>query len=579
MVDDECELVKKRVSKKPDLWKDFTFAYVSEFTSDAVLQEIVKFPEDTHSVLLLDVYQGAASDHKKNEDPAGIKLFKQLNLCPAWLKRNGSVQIVFFSSAPIAKWHAEVGRAKRVDVSGFVEKNDLLSGDEKALMIFLRAVSLAELYKNNPVLADPKIRELSELAFSPNSHEMHKVWKQIVRAGRCHEPVFISGETGTGKELVAKAVFEISKAASARRLRGVKQSPGSCGVDLFSLNIAALPAEGNLQYTELFGAKKGSFTGCDGDRPGLFGLAGNAGKVGNEAAPGGTIFLDEIGDAAPIVQTTLLRVLQEKTFTPLGGFNEGGNQDKISFRLISASHSLLGNVKAGLFREDLFHRLNVLHIHLPPLRERKEDIGVLVELFVEKMNVDYKGFGWEEKKVDDIEALVNDLKRYDWPGNVRELEMAIRASWVSTDGGTFQLSEEVISKLEERESAPCINTEPRSNIELLLEKLLQNLPPLAAGDGVKHKPEGQEPTLSTNIEELLAKLLQNPMPLTEMSRNYGKHVAVQVYQALVGDGKSLDESIAKKYFGQDANTANMAKWFKRNAQANGVSSNQEEQDV
>lgn len=542
VVDDEWEETKPLLTGTG--WNGFDFSGVSQFSVEAVLLEVGRVKP---SVLLLDIMH--AGHERAGQEASGIRLFNALGENEQWKALRGSVQIVFFSAEPSVRRHALVGMAKRVDVSGFVSKHDLLQEKKpKALRILRQAADLATLYGESPVLADPALRALSDLVFSPNSHAMHDVWKKIVLAGRCREPVFISGETGAGKELVAKAVFKVCQKINEGR------TPGSC--DFLPLNIAALPSEGNLQYIELFGAEAESYSGITKPRKGLFELAGEAGAAHgcNSLPPGGTIFLDEIGDAAPIVQVALLRVLQERTITPLGGFNSSKANKKISFRLISASHSLLKNVKEGLFREDLFYRLNGIHINMPPLRERKDDIGVLVAIFIDNLNkeygkkgyegndkgedMSYMGFDWEPKVIGDVEKLVENLSHYHWPGNVRELEMSIRASYVSTIGNTFQLSDEVERRIAEREPIPC-----------------------------------------ANVDQILESLQKMPLPLAEVAKKFTAPVAVQVYQALAGDSKSLDEPTAKQYFGQDATPEALRKWVARAIKPKNSSKNQEEHDV
>lgn len=544
VVDDEWEIENPLLTG--DEWSRFAFSGVIQFSVDAVLQTVVR---DNPSILLLDIIH--AGKERAGNDEAGIRLFKELGENETWKNLRGSVQIVFFSSEPSARRHALVGRARRVDVSGFVSKADLRAKKPKALRILRQAADLAKFYGECPEIADPELRALSDLVFSPNSHAMHEVWKKIVLAGRCREPVFISGETGAGKELVAKAVFEVCAKIYVGR------TPGSC--DFVPLNIASLPAEGNLQYIELFGAEKGSFTGSTEPRKGLFEIAGEKGTPPSTSMPppGGTIFLDEIGDAAPIVQVALLRVLQESTITPLGGFNSGKANKKISFRLISASHSLLGNVKKGRFREDLYFRLNGIHIHMPPLRERKDDIGVLVTIFIAKLNKEYgksgyegntndesyvyMGFDWESKVISDVEKLVDELAQYDWPGNVRELEMFIRESYVSTVGNTFQLlSKELKRRIAEHEPVP-----------------------------------------QANVDQILEALRKAPLRLTEVAKKFTPSVAVQIYQSLSIGGRALDIDTAKQYFGSKANPASLKKWVDRqleNSQPQKSTNDQEEQN-
>ncbi len=214
-----------------------------------------------------------------------------------------------------------------------------------------------------------------------SSAKMLSVWKAIGRAASSLVSVLITGESGTGKELVARAVHE----HSAR-----KAAP------FIAVNIAALPA--TLVESELFGHEKGAFTGAAARREGRF-----------EAAAGGTLFLDEIGDLDPGLQTKLLRVLQEGTFERVG------SQETIrsTARIVAAtSRPVLPKTPGATLREDLFYRLAVLHIELPPLRERRSDIPVLVQSFLQHLAGPRRAVS---------EAAMARLLAHDWPGNVREL--------------------------------------------------------------------------------------------------------------------------------------------------------------
>lgn len=515
VVDDEWEGIRASFNLLSRS-QDFHFSGVSDFDLEHVLGEVAR---TSPAVLLLDFVDNRAQAEGNREK--GIRLFNCLGKDKRWLDLRGKIQIVFFSADPSVRRHAIVGGARRVDVSGFVSKNDLLLGKPEAVAILRKAAELAALYASAPELADPELRALSDLVFSPNSKAMHDVWRQIVLAGRCHEPVFISGETGTGKELVAKAVFRICEAISDRRMGD--RAPGSAA--FFPLNIAALPAEGNLQYIELFGAEAESYSGITKPRKGLFELAGEAGadERSNKKAPGGTVFLDEIGDAAPVVQVALLRVLQERTITPLGGFNSAKANKEVSFRLISASHSLLDNVHSGKFREDLYHRLNGLHIHMPALCERKGDIGVLVQRFLDTLNDDYAKVGWSKKELGDAEALVEKLSAYDWPGNVRELEMLIRSSYVTTIGNTFQISDELERKI-----------------------------------------AGRKPSSEGSVDQLIESLWLKPRHYRQVAKDRGEDAAKAVYAELSARFHGhLDDVTAQRYFGPDVNGVALRRWASR----------------
>lgn len=222
-----------------------------------------------------------------------------------------------------------------------------------------------------------------------NCSSMQSVYGMIAQVADSPATVLIRGESGTGKELVARAIHY----ASSR-----KQAP------FIAVNCAALPE--NLIESELFGHEKGSFTGASAQRKGRF-----------ELANGGTLFLDEIGDISLPVQVRLLRVLQEKIFERVGG-HEVLN---VNVRVIAAtSRDLEKAIENNSFREDLYYRLNVFPIHLPPLRERKSDMMLLADYFLEKYNDMYK------KNIRRISTpAINMMTTYHWPGNVRELESCI----------------------------------------------------------------------------------------------------------------------------------------------------------
>jgi two-component system, NtrC family, response regulator PilR len=225
-----------------------------------------------------------------------------------------------------------------------------------------------------------------------NSREMVKVYATIKKVADTPANVLILGESGTGKELVAQAIHE----NSSRR-----------NMPFVVINCGGIPE--NLLESELFGYIKGAFTGAYSDKAGLF-----------EVAHGGTLFLDEIAELPPLLQVKLLRAVQEKTFRRIGGAED----IRVDVRIISATNqSLPDNVKAGTFREDLYYRLNVIPLHLPPLRDRKEDIPVLTKHFIEKYS---REFG---KEIKTISAYALELlMQYPFPGNIRELENIIERS-------------------------------------------------------------------------------------------------------------------------------------------------------
>jgi DNA-binding NtrC family response regulator len=237
------------------------------------------------------------------------------------------------------------------------------------------------------------------------SPQMRAVFDLIDRVSDTPATVLIEGETGTGKEQVARAIHRTSAAIRSG--------------DLVAVNCAALPEQ--LLESELFGHEKGSFTGAVGQRKGRF-----------ELANGGTIFLDEIGEMTPPMQVRLLRVLQDRRFERVGGTEP----IDVDVRVIAATNRDLARlVRKGKFREDLYYRLNVIRIELPPLRERPEDIPLLAEHFAAK----YAKPGQPSKPI--APEAMDALLRHTWPGNVRELENAIERATLTALGPRITLAD------------------------------------------------------------------------------------------------------------------------------------------
>ncbi len=246
--------------------------------------------------------------------------------------------------------------------------------------------------------------------FISHSPHMRKVFDLVHAVSASQSTVLIQGDTGTGKELLARAIHSLGERSEH---------------SFVAVNCGALPD--NLLESELFGYKKGAFTGAVKDKPGRFALAQN-----------GTLFLDEIGEISPALQVRLLRVIQEHCYEPLGGTKSV----KTNARIIAATNrNLKAMVKSGDFREDLFYRINVVRIEVPTLAERKEDIPLLAEHFINRFNK------LQNRKIAGISPEAQSmLMTYSWPGNVRELENVIERAFVlCTDGhiAPYHLPEEL----------------------------------------------------------------------------------------------------------------------------------------
>lgn len=276
--------------------------------------------------------------------------------------------------------------SKVVLVTGYgTPKNAFEAAQLGAFDYITKPISVVDL-ENVVKKALPTIDEDRFENIVGKSQVMRKVFQQIEVVSQSSSTVLITGETGTGKEIVAKAIHYNSPR---------QEFP------FISINCAAIP-EGLIE-SELFGHEKGAFTGA---------IKTNLGRF--ELAHGGTILLDEVSEVSPALQAKLLRVLQEKEFERLGS----GTSIQVDVRVIATSNrDLREQTRTGKFREDLYYRLNVLPIHLPPLRDRKEDVPLLVDFFLERYNRD------SQKSVQKVDEKVMGLfMNYYWPGNVRELE-------------------------------------------------------------------------------------------------------------------------------------------------------------
>ncbi|HEV7645707.1 MAG TPA: sigma-54 dependent transcriptional regulator [Pyrinomonadaceae bacterium] len=301
--------------------------------------------------------------------------------------------------------------------------------NEDLLQRVRNALRQRELFRENRALRRELDKRYSFSEIIGTSEALQKVFRLVEKVATTNANILIQGESGTGKELVARAIHY--------------HSPRS-DKSFLAVNCGALPE--SLLESELFGHTKGAFTGAVGAKPGLF-----------RSAEGGTVFLDEIGEVSPALQVRLLRALQEHEVTPIGS----SLAVKFDARIIAATNRDLENeVKEARFREDLYYRLNVIEIGLPPLRDRREDIPLLAKYFASKVAREQKT---EEKAIstEAMSALIN----YSWQGNVRELQNAIERAFI--------LSSDVI------------------DLSCLPDRIAQN-----SGSGLPMRdPEGLRPTL------------------------------------------------------------------------------------
>jgi len=336
-----------------------------------------------------------------------------------------------------------------------------------------------QLYRENIALRDEVVRASMFDEIVGTSNLLKVVLSRIAKVAPTDSTVLITGETGTGKELIARAIHKKSQ-RSARAF--------------VSVNCAAIPRD--LIPSELFGHEKGAFTGAMQRRLGRF-----------ELADGGTIFLDEVGELLPDTQVALLRVLQERELERVGG----GHPIHIDVRVIAATNrDLKAAVANGTFRQDLFYRLNVFPLEVPPLRERKDDLLLLVEYFVQryatKAGKDIRSI---EKKTLDL------LQSYDWPGNIRELQNVIERSVILSSGDVFAidelwLSKELLPTASLVKATPLVKgqAEPLSEREIIEAALATTRGRVSGPTGAAAKLGIPASTLETRIKALKINKLQ-----------------------------------------------------------------------
>jgi two-component system response regulator AtoC len=318
---------------------------------------------------------------------------------------------------------------------------------DELLVVVRRALDHQRMSSHQRYLLDERDEEFNHYGIVGRSRVMEEVIRKAELVAETKSTVLITGETGTGKEMVARAIH----ARSAQR-----------NMPLIKVNCAAIPE--TLLESELFGHMRGAFTGAMTNKKGKFALA-----------DGSTILLDEIGTLSPLLQSKLLRVLQEREFEPLGS----ERSQQVDLRVIAATNRDLRQMVAdGTFQEDLFYRLNVIPVEIPPLRSRRDDIPVLIEHFVRKHQ---QRTG---KRVDRMEdGVIEKLQDYDWPGNVRELENTIeRAVVLCTSGVITAAAISVLGPLA-RQSGNLPSMKLRTNIEWVEQETIRQA--LASAGGVK----------------------------------------------------------------------------------------------
>ncbi len=396
------------VDDEPDLRTLYELTLLREGydmdTAGTVQEALLHLKDRTYSAVITDM---------RLPDGSGLDVLR-------WLEEGGrrekAIVITAYGSAENAVEALKAGAydylTKPVDLKQFRAVVASALGRGGAVVPTVVPASLPSESRQTPASATPPARPAAPPAASPAaltspalarmaglSPTMQNVRSLVEKVARSMAPVLVAGESGTGKELVARAIHEVSA-------RGAQP--------FIAVNCSAIPEQ--LLEAEFFGYRKGAFTGAVDDREGFF-----------QAARGGTLFLDEIGDLPLSMQSKLLRAIQERSVRPVGAVSEL----PVDVRLLSATHKELGaEVQAGLFRQDLYYRLNVIQIRVPPLRERIEDLPAIGEHVLERLA--REAGVWPAPRLT-AEALIH-LRRYPFPGNVRELENLLHRA-VALSGG------------------------------------------------------------------------------------------------------------------------------------------------
>jgi DNA-binding NtrC family response regulator len=355
----------------------------------------------------------------KMPDMSGIDLLSAL------LKAQPGLCVILMTA------HGSIGSAVDAMRAGAFDYLTKPLEKDELLVVLGNGMERTRLVRENRLLKE-QLRDRFRLESIVGVHgSMQDVFRVVHKVAASTSTVLIYGESGTGKELIARALHQESE----RRQR-----------PFYAVNVAALPE--SILEAELFGHEKGAFTGAESRKIGLF-----------EQASGSTLFLDEVGDLKRDLQVKLLRTLQEREILRVGGTE----RVKVDVRIVAATNNDLESaVREGRFREDLYYRLNVITIALPPLRERRTDIPLLVEHFVEK-------HGGSDRKRSVSEEALKVLVNYDWPGNVRELEAVIERSLLLGEGDVIMpadLPPAVRAGISHRGRGPAALEIPEAGIDL-----------------------------------------------------------------------------------------------------------------
>ncbi|MCA8985486.1 MAG: sigma-54 dependent transcriptional regulator [Planctomycetaceae bacterium] len=372
VIDDETSILKAFA-------RAFTTDTTTVLTAKSGAEGEAIFRQNTPDVVVVDL---------RLPDMSGLELFQRLR------EHDARIPFIFITGHGTVETAIE---ATRLGAYDYLFKP--LELDEIRALLD-KAFNLSRMVRVQPTLADDDDVSTSD-AIVGRCHAMKEVYKAIGRVASQSLTVLLLGESGTGKEVVAQAIYHHSS-----RSKGPFQA----------INCAAIPDA--LLESEIFGHERGAFTDAHRQR---------IGKL--EQAHGGTLFLDEVGDMSPMTQAKLLRVLQDQTFERVGG----NTSITVDARIIAATnHDLKKLVTEGLFRSDLYFRLSVVTIHLPPLRDRDDDLGILAEYFLRK---------YSEEFGRDIRSLAPEtlqlLQQYHWPGNVRELESVMKQSLLTARGNVL----------------------------------------------------------------------------------------------------------------------------------------------